>query len=296
MGESTVRTELVETPDGRVLRVEIGGGGSRVVLAHLGSPNAGVLYEPWVRDAQERDLTLVTYDRPGYGQSTRHPGRTVADCADDVRTIARALDFDRCGVWGYSGGGPCALACGALLGDLVTAVATIGSPAPAEEMGEDFFAGMREGMREDLAQYDADRVGWERSNQEQWEALMALTMDDLRASWSENAVPADRDALAGEFGAWLHRAIHQGLEPGVGGWEDDDIETFHASWGFDPGDIRVPAKIWHGTDDTFVSCSQGQWLARRIPGAEADIRDGDGHMRVMAERIGDVHGWLAAHG
>jgi hypothetical protein len=51
MGVTTVRTQLVDVPDGRRLRVEIGGGGSRVVLAHLGSPNAGVLFEPWVRDA-----------------------------------------------------------------------------------------------------------------------------------------------------------------------------------------------------------------------------------------------------
>jgi hypothetical protein len=54
-------------------------------------------------------------------------------------------------------------------------------------------------------------------------------------------------------------------------------------------------KIWHGTDDTFVPCGQGRWLAQRIPAAQADIRDGDGHMRVMAERVGDVHGWLAEH-
>jgi len=87
--------------------------------------------------------------------------------------------------------------------------------------------------------------------------------------------------------------VHQGLEPGVEGWADDDVATFHAPWGFDPADIRVPTKIWHGTDDAFVPCGQGRWLAERIPHAEADIRAGDGHMRVMAERVGDVHRWLA---
>jgi pimeloyl-ACP methyl ester carboxylesterase len=295
MGESSIRTEFVDTPDGRRLRVEIGGAGPRVVLAHLGSPNAGALFEPWVRDAADRGLTLVTYDRPGYGDSTPKPGRTVAGCADDVRAIAGALGFDRCAVWGYSGGGPCALACAALLGDLVPAVATIGSPAPINDMGEDFFAGAAQGMRDDLALYDSDRTEWERSNQAQWEQLMAVTADELRASWSEHSGQGDRDALQSEFGTWLHRVIRQGLEPGVEGWAEDDIATFHAPWGFDPADIRMPVKIWHGTDDTFVPCGQGRWLAQRVPGAEADIRDGDGHMRVMAERIGDVHGWLAEH-
>jgi pimeloyl-ACP methyl ester carboxylesterase len=295
MGGRSIRTEFVETPDGRRLRVEIGGGGSRVVLGHLGSPNAGVLFEPWVRDAAGRGLTLVTYDRPGYGESTPQPGRTVAGCVDDVRAIAGELGFDRCAVWGYSGGGPCALACAALLGDLVPAVATIGSPAPIQEMGEEFLAGAAQGMRDDLALYDSDRAGWERSNQAQWEQLVAVTADGLRASWSERAAPGDRDALQGEFGLWLHRALRQGIEPGVEGWTEDDIATFHFPWGFDPADIRIPVKIWHGTDDTFVPCGQGRRLAQRIPAAQADIRDGDGHMRVMAERVGDVHGWLAEH-
>jgi pimeloyl-ACP methyl ester carboxylesterase len=91
----------------------VAGDGDRVVVVHVGSPNAGVLYDYWVEDAAGRGLTLVTYDRPGYGGSTRQPGRTVADCAADVRSISEALGFERCAVWGYSGGGPHALACGA---------------------------------------------------------------------------------------------------------------------------------------------------------------------------------------
>jgi pimeloyl-ACP methyl ester carboxylesterase len=285
----------VDTPDGRRLRVEIGGDGPRVLLAHLGSPNAGVLHEPWARDAAERGLTLVTYDRPGYGGSDPRPGRTVADCVDDVRAVAAAVGFDRCGVWGYSGGGPHALACAALGADLVAAVATIGSPAPIEQMGADFFAGARDGMRDDLALYDSDRAAWERGNHAQWEELTAMTVDDLVESWSPGVAPADREALAGEFGPWLHRAIQRGLEPGDEGWEEDDVAIFHRPWGFDPAGIRVPVKIWHGTDDTFVPCGQGRWLAGRIPHAETEIRAGDGHARVMAERFADVHAWLAAH-
>ena len=70
---------------------------------------------PWLEDAAQRGIRLVSYDRPGYGGSTPQPGRTVADCANDVRTIADAFGFDRLAVWGFSGGGPHALACAALL-------------------------------------------------------------------------------------------------------------------------------------------------------------------------------------
>jgi alpha-beta hydrolase superfamily lysophospholipase len=55
----------------------VAGDGGRVVGAHLGTPNGGVLYEPWIEDATGRGLTLVSYDRPGYGGSSGQSGRRV---------------------------------------------------------------------------------------------------------------------------------------------------------------------------------------------------------------------------
>src|SRR5215472_13645378 len=106
----------VRTPDGRTLAVEDAGDpAGRPVLAHNGTPNSRHLYAPWVADAARRGLRLISYDRPGYGGSTPHPGRTVADCAADVRAICEALGIDRLVMWGISGGGPHVLACAALL-------------------------------------------------------------------------------------------------------------------------------------------------------------------------------------
>ncbi len=51
---------LVDCEDGRRLRVEVVGDSDRVILAQLGTPNAGVLFDPWVRDAAARSLSLVS--------------------------------------------------------------------------------------------------------------------------------------------------------------------------------------------------------------------------------------------
>ncbi len=59
-----------------------------------------------MRDAAERGLRLIGYDRPGYGESPPQPGRTVADCTADVRAICGELGIDRMAKWGHSGGGP----------------------------------------------------------------------------------------------------------------------------------------------------------------------------------------------
>ena len=98
-----------------------------MVFGHMGMPNSRLLYEPWVRLAEVQGIRLIGYDRPGYGGSERDAGRSVARCAEDVQTIAETLGVERMAMWGVSAGGPHALACRALLGDLVAAVAVLAS-------------------------------------------------------------------------------------------------------------------------------------------------------------------------
>jgi len=99
MAASTQRT--ARTPDGRTLAIEEAGDpGGRPVLVHNGTPNSRHLYAPIAADAAARGLRLIGYDRPGYGGSTPQPGRTVADCAADVRAICAELGVDRLAMWG----------------------------------------------------------------------------------------------------------------------------------------------------------------------------------------------------
>ncbi len=105
----------VVTPDGRSLEVhEEGAPAGLPVVVHHGTPMSGLQYPPHVELAREQSLRLLGYDRPGYGGSSRAPGRIVADCAADVAAIADALGLERYVTWGISGGGPHALACAAL--------------------------------------------------------------------------------------------------------------------------------------------------------------------------------------
>jgi pimeloyl-ACP methyl ester carboxylesterase len=291
----SAETRHVEAADGRRLRADVVGDGHRVVLVQVGSPNAGVLYHEWMQDAAGRGLTLITYDRPGYRGSSRQLGRTVADCAADVRRLSEVVGFERCVAWGFSGGGPHALACGALLDDLVAAVATIGSPAPFDAPGLDFLAGRSDGDRDDYELFLSDRTEWERHGEQQREELLAMSAGELAEQWSAGTSEADGADLHGEFGVWLHRAAQAGLAPSLDGWTDDDIALFHSPWGFDPASISIPVKVWHGLEDRLVPSAHGRWLAEAIPSAQVEFRDHDGHLTVVARRIGEVHEWLAQY-
>jgi pimeloyl-ACP methyl ester carboxylesterase len=121
-----VGSESVELNDGRRIGYAVyGATDGRPVMFFSGTPGsrldarvggAGAV-------ADQRGVRLVVVERPGYGLSDRKPGRRVVDWPDDVRQVADRLGLERFSAYGYSGGGPHALACAARLGDRVTAVA-----------------------------------------------------------------------------------------------------------------------------------------------------------------------------
>ena len=289
------RTSTVLTPDGQTLCVESGGDpAGRPVLVHNGTPNSRLMMASWLRDAEQRGIHLISYDRPGYGGSTAHPGRTVADCAQDVRAIAQALGIDRLAVWGFSGGGPHALACAALLPDLVTAVASLASLAPYGGEGLDYFAGMGQANVDDIRlMLDDPQAAREKSHQDRVDTL-AATPEGLHELMASLLSPTDAAALTLEIATELVAKDQSGLAPGDEGWWEDGVAHL-APWGFDVSDIKTPVQLWHGADDQFVPFQHGQWLAARIPGVDAHLSDTDGHLTLAVNRVPEVHAWLLHH-
>lgn len=282
----------VITPDERTLCVREAGDPNGVPIFVLhGTPGSGLLYDVHVRDAEERGIRLVSYDRPGYGASTRDQGRNIADCARDVAAIADALAVERFCVWGISGGGPHALAAAALLPDRVAAAAALASVAPYDGEGLDFTAGMGEqnvSEFEALLKNEAEHLaGLARER----ETLLAAKPEDLAEAWTTLLGPADREVVTGEFAAYLLSWMQIGLAPGCEGWSDDDI-VFVWPWGFELASIRVPVLHLQGEQDKFVPLGHGVWLSKHIPGVDSRITPDDGHLTLLTRRIPDVHAWL----
>src|SRR6266545_540948 len=119
------------TPDGRTLDVYVDGPeGAVPLLFHNGTPSSGQLYAPFVEAASQRGLRLVSFSRAEYGSSTRNPGRSVADVVPDVTAVLDQLGANRFYTLGWSGGGPHALACAALLPARLIGAATVGGWRP----------------------------------------------------------------------------------------------------------------------------------------------------------------------
>jgi pimeloyl-ACP methyl ester carboxylesterase len=285
----------VTTPEGRTLLVQEGGDPrGRPVLVHGGTPNSRNLFRGHLADAERQGIRLISYDRPGYGGSTPHPGRTVADCATDVRTIADALTIERLAIWGISGGGPHALACAALLPDRLVAVASLASPAPHDAAGLDYFAGMGDMNVEDMKLMVDDPDAARAKTVTDRETMLTATPEGIRDFMQSLLSPVDAAVLTGELAEHMARNIRDGLAPGIDGWWDDGWAELQP-WGFDLDAIRVPVMLWHGRHDRFVPFAHGEWLARQIPGAEAHLSEDDGHLTLWQQRIPAVHAWLLKH-
>jgi len=283
----------VTTSDGRALRVHEGGDPSGVpVLVQHGTPMTGQLFGPHVEDAKGRRIRLIGYDRPGYGGSTAHPDRSIADDAADVATIADALGFERIAVWGISGGGPRALACAALLPERIVAVASLASVAPVDAEGLDWTAGMGELNLEGFAAVRRGRAALEAYLRREADDLLAVESGQLVEALQSLLTPVDAAVLTGELADYVADCMRNAIGDGIDGWCDDDL-AIDKPWGFDVEDIRLPVLLWHGKQDRFVPPEHGEWLASRIPDADAHISDEDGHMTLLARRIPEVHSWLS---
>jgi pimeloyl-ACP methyl ester carboxylesterase len=289
-GDSVQRT--VRSPDGRALAVEESGDpDGRPVLVHMGTPAPRRLYGPHVRDAAARGLRLISYDRPGYGGSSPQPGRSVADCAGDVRTICAELGIQRLATWGISGGGPHALACAALLPDLVTAAASLASLAPYDADGLDYFAGMGQGNVDFFRLLRTDEAAARAQTDEDRLELLAASPADFATMLESVLSPVDAAVLHGEMAEYQTSSAQGGVAPGSQGWWDDNCTL--RPWGFDLASITVPVLVLHGRKDMMVPFSHGEWLAAHIPGVEAWLLDDDGHLTLLQNRVPDVHAWLS---
>jgi pimeloyl-ACP methyl ester carboxylesterase len=271
--------EHVRLPDGRRLEIRVSGPSDGLPLVfHHGTPGALTPIRALERAAHARGLRLVTTSRPGYGGSSRQPGRSVVAVAEDTAAVLAEIGADRCLIAGWSGGGPHALACGARLG-AAAAVLVIAGVAPYGAEGLDWMSGMGE---ENVVEFSAAIQGEQALRsylRREGEQLRHITAADLVPSLRTLLPEVDRAQLTGEFGEDMAASFREAVRVSVDGWLDDDL-AFASPWGFSLDEISVPTMIWQGSADLMVPFSHGQWLASRLPAARAHLEQGEGHLSV----------------
>jgi pimeloyl-ACP methyl ester carboxylesterase len=261
------------------------------VFLHPGTPGSRHLYLPQVERAARAGIRLVSWDRPGYGQSPGRPGRQVAEAAKEAALVADFLKLEHFGTWGFSGGGPFALSCGAVLPDRVSAVVAIASLAPYQAPGLDWVGSFSDEARREVELFFADPVAHRELHSENARAIGGSLgrAEAWLEHWGEQALTdeAHSRALAEHLALGVREALFSGDE----GWYEDDA-AFLTPWGFELGEIKVPVQLWHGVDDSNVPVAHGEFLAREIPNIEAHFLEGKDHSNTDAAAEQIAWEWL----
>ncbi|WP_413756513.1 alpha/beta fold hydrolase [Streptomyces sp. MMBL 11-3] len=277
--------------DGRRLAFEEWGDpdGTPVVLLH-GTPGGRLGTVPRELVEARPGVRFIAYDRPGYGDSDRGPGRRVAQAARDVAALADVLGLGRFAVLGRAGGAPHALACAALLPARVRRAAVLASPAPPAAEGLDWFEGMAAGTVEEYTRALTDPVDFA----DRLAARAAVIRADpaqFLASLRDGLTDADRRVVSvPALGEMLLRDYRTALGTSAYGWLDDTLALL-SDWGFDPARVTRPVLLWHGARDAFSPVGHFEWLAGRIPRARPVLDPEGGHFSAL-EALPDVLDWL----
>jgi pimeloyl-ACP methyl ester carboxylesterase len=260
--------------DGRTVAWhEWGVPGGIPVLRLQGTPGSRFSRYPRLEVWERLGVRVIMADRPGFGASTRMPGRGLVSVADDLVELLDHLGLDRVPVIGVSGGGPHVLALGARHPARVSAATVVVGAAPLTDADIPLLVGLN---------VEAER----RIRDGGWDALYPLLRqfrekvlaDPLRGFREAlSDAPAEDQAVMSDP-AWqqtLRQKLTESLRAGVEGWCDESLAMF--DWDITPEEVGVHVVWYHSRRDASVPLQAAQRVVDRLPSVDLRLWEG-GHL------------------
>ena len=279
LAERLARTVTLE--DGRRLGyADLGRPDGRPLLWFHGTPSSR-LEAVWLDETAARTgWRLIAFDRPGHGLSSPNPDARIVGVAHDVAALADELGLDRFAVLGYSGGAPFALAAAWGLVGRVSVVGLVSPWGPPD----------RAGAYQGVAWSERVSDGVARRVPALTQALFAGLAWSLR--WAPSTVVRlmARRLEGGEFGSSVDDPptnevlvpLREALRQGAAG-PARDLHLIVGPWGFDPGAVGVPVRVWHGDEDPEIPLHHGRYLADVVPDGQLEVMAGGNHLALYVQ-------------
>jgi pimeloyl-ACP methyl ester carboxylesterase len=267
--------------DGRTLAACVYGEDNALPLLFFhGAPGARSLRWPSPL-LDEFGVRQICFDRPGYGASTAHPGRTLATVAADTIELLDALDIDKCAAVGWSAGGRFAIALAALAPERVRALGLVAARGPLFEIpGE-------------LERMDSGERGLLELAASDSQALVDLLLPFYQSwvqdpsSFMSDALSPDREVMSdSEFGPTWHVSLREAFAQGAEAmaW---DLISHYAPWPCDLEAVTAPTAVMRGGRDHVVGPESGSWFEHALPVLVNATWPDLGHLAILkgARRI-----------
>ena len=262
----TARKESLTLRSGRTLAwTEWGRENARAVLFCTGAGMSGSL--GFGQDhLDDLGLRLLSFDRPGLGQSSFDPDKNFTTWASDVAEVVVARGLRDPLVVGFSQGAPFALA----LAGLAERIAIVsGQDELAHESVKPLVNPQVAGFAEAVRQREPGF--WNDFSSK----VDADGMWQLIASMSG---PKDLSLFASEpFQSQYVNSLREGFSQGSRGYLQDLVLAM-SPWAFVVEKVVTPVDLWYGRLDTSPVHSPdfGLSLSQRLPNATLEILDDEG--------------------
>lgn len=286
----TREEQVIELTDGRTLGFAQYGPADGYPILYFTGGNSSRLEGRWFTAAVEQaNVNLVVPDRPGFGLSNFQPERRFLDWPADVAELATALQIERFGIFGLSGGAPHVAAVAHQLPLHITRAAVISGVAPPEMPNR--FHGIWPPIR--LLFFSARHLPWlNRFLLKQMSAFYADPQQMLQRM--KQALPKpdvqlldERPEIITIFSAAAQEAHRHGVAGDAREWR-----LYNQPWGFRLAEIPMEIALWYGQYDRNVPVGMGQYWAEQLPQHQLHVVEDGGHFSTINNHIADVLTYL----
>ena len=272
----------ISLPDGRPLSVWSGGdqGGVPVIYLH-GTPSSRLLAAAGDDAAVRQGVRLIAANRPGYGAAPDGP-TSLTSVAEDTLALADCLGLNRFAVLGVSGGGPYALACGALEPARVAAVGVAAGIGPWRLIDSPGTNPEDRAALElaDAGDVEAALAAFRGSATQEYASMLELDDDAMMDEFIRPVPERERVVVfTPQMRSWWAADMREALTS-YDGFARDNL-AWGGDWDIDLASVESPTWLWYGDEDRLVPVDHGRWLHERIAHSTLVIRPGCGHGRAV---------------
>ncbi len=279
-----METKYYTLKDGRTLAYLESGdpAGCPVLYAH-GGPGSRFESE-WFHDVGLRKgFRIIATDRPGFGQSSYLKDRVVLDYPRDISELADALNINKFGVVGWSGGGMHTTVCAYAIPDRLLFDFTFAGYTNWGEMpnASTYLRGNNK--------LDKLALGMSRHHPIFFRFFfdMMNVSEKLMPEATFNAIVEELNdsdkaiASVPEFKEAFIKDQKEAFAQGARGPTRDGYLHYN-DWGIKLKDIAYPIHIFHGTEDNLVPIEYADHIADNVQDCTLHIWEGEGHLAAYS--------------
>jgi pimeloyl-ACP methyl ester carboxylesterase len=234
---------------------------------------------------------VIAFDRPGYGLSDPQPGREIHDWPHDVADALDVLGIDRFSLFGYSGGGPFALATAAAMPDRVASLTNVSAMGPLDTTEAAAMLTRRQKLERFVVAHLSPLVRWQTAGlaRQVHRDVATFLHNRMTVSPAADRVLLEDAAINAVMRQDLRSSMRQG-----GGTLAHELRLMARPWGFNIEDVRAPMQLWHGSADDIVPLWLAESVAARLPHAKRRFVSDAAHLLMLSHMTAIIEQLLAS--